>query len=71
MTASTEDARDSAPAGVLSSFEEPEFRKVWFGAVLFGLGMWMERLAIGWFVLDELGSVFLAALSFAIRTVPR
>jgi predicted MFS family arabinose efflux permease len=30
----------------------------------------MERLAIGWFVLDESGSVFLAALSFAIRTVP-
>jgi len=70
MTASTENARDSAPAGVLSSFEEPEFRTVWLGAVFFGLGMWMERLAIGWFVLDESGSVFLAALSFAIRTVP-
>lgn len=69
MTASTEGPRP-APAGILSSFEEPEFRTVWFGAVLFGLGMWMERLAIGWFVLDESGSVFLAALSFAIRTVP-
>ena len=43
---------------------------MWLGAVLFGLGIWMERLAIGWFVLDETGSVFLAALSFAIRTVP-
>ncbi len=58
------------PPGPLSSFEEPEFRKVWLGAVLFGLGMWAERLAIGWFVLDETGSVFLAALSFAIRTLP-
>lgn len=43
---------------------------MWLGAVLFGFGMWMERLAIGWFVLDETGSVFLAALSFAIRTIP-
>jgi len=58
------------PPGLLASFEEPEFRRVWVGAVLFGLGMWMERLAIGWFVLDETGSVFIAALSFSIRTVP-
>lgn len=58
------------PSGLLASFAESEFRKVWFGAVLFALGMWIERLAIGWFVLDQSGSVFLAALSFAIRTVP-
>jgi MFS family permease len=56
--------------GILASFDEPEFRKAWLAAVLFGLGMWMERLAIGWFVLDETGSVFLAALSFAVRTIP-
>ena len=59
----TSEATLEAPGrpGVLASFDEPEFRTVWFGAVLFGLGMWMERLAIGWFVLDETGSVFLAA----------
>mgnify|MGYP001238210424 CR=1 FL=1 len=57
-------------SGLVASFAEPDFRKVWFGAVLFALGMWIERLAIGWFVLDQSGSVFLAALSFAIRTVP-
>lgn len=71
MTTSPEAAVDDpGRPGMLASFEEPEFRTVWFGAVLFGLGMWMERLAIGWFVLDETGSVFLAALSFAIRTIP-
>ena len=32
--------------------------------------MWIEWLAIGWFVLDETGSVLLAALSFAIRAIP-
>ena len=76
MTASTEDRSEvdetGVPArpGVFASFEEREFRKAWLGAVLFGLGMWMERLATGWFVLNETGSVFLAALTFAIRTIP-
>lgn len=56
--------------GFFASFAEPAFRTAWLGAVLFGLGVWMERLAIGWFVLNETGSVFLAALSFAVRTIP-
>ena len=71
MTASVDDpANVPARSGVFASFEEPEFRRVWLGAVLFALGMWMERLAVGWFILDETDSVFLAALSFAVRTVP-
>ena len=56
--------------GLLASFAEREFRKVWGSAVLFGLGMWAERVAVGWFVLDTTESVFLTALSFAIRTMP-
>jgi len=56
--------------GLLASFDEPEFRKVWGAAVLFGLGLWAERVAVGWFVLDATGSVLLTALSFAIRTIP-
>jgi MFS family permease len=71
MSSDTEPGTTGAtPPSLLASFEHPEFRKAWLGAVLFGLGMWMERLAVGWFVLDETGSVFLAALSFAIRTIP-
>ena len=70
----TIEGRDPAsPAdrpGIFASFEEPVFRTTWIGAVLFGLGVSMERLAIGWFVLDETGSILLAALSFAVRTVP-
>lgn len=71
MTTSTENqSNGTATPGVLASFEEPEFRKAWLGAVLFALGMWIEWLAIGWFLLNETGSVFLAALSFGIRTIP-
>ena len=61
---------DGTHQGILASFSEPAFRKVWLGSLLFGLGTWVERLATGWFVLEETDSVFLAAVSFAIRTVP-
>ena len=68
--AHTTEAADRPASGVFSSFEEPAFRRVWLGAALYALGTWMERLAIGWFVLDVTGSVFLAALSLGIRSVP-
>jgi MFS family permease len=70
IAGSDDQAAVATTSGVLASFAEPDFRRAWLGAVLFGLGMWMEQLAIGWFVLNETDSVFLAALSFAIRTVP-
>ena len=64
------EGQTTAGSGVFASFREPAFRRVWFGAVLFALGIWTERLAVGWFVLDVTGSVFLAALSLGIRSVP-
>lgn len=48
----------------------PAFRRIWLAAILDGFGNWMERLAVGWFVLNVTGSVFLAALSFAVRSAP-
>ena len=57
-------------SGVFASFHAPGFRRVWFGAVLFSLGLWIERLVVGWFVLDVTGSVLLAALSLGIRGIP-
>ncbi len=69
MTTTHEDvARD--PGGMFASFRAPGFLRVWIGAVLFALGIWIERLAVGWFVLDVTGSVFLAALSLGIRSIP-
>ena len=60
----------AAASGVFALFRVPRFRRVWLGAVLFALGFWMERLAVGWFVLDLTGSVLLAALSLGIRAIP-
>ena len=60
----------AAASGAFASFRVPRFRRVWLGAVLFALGFWMERLAVGWFILDLTGSVLLAALSLGIRAIP-
>ena len=46
------------------------YRRLVIGAVLFALGQWMERLAIGWLVFDTTGSVFLTALAWSLRTMP-
>ncbi len=66
----TLDAGGTGAGGAFASFRVPRFRRVWLGAVLFALGFWMERLAVGWFVLDVTGSVLLAALSLGIRAIP-
>ncbi|MYE47369.1 MAG: MFS transporter [Chloroflexi bacterium] len=60
----------TATGGAFASFRAPGFLRVWLGAVLYAFGIWIERLAIGWFVLDTTGSVLLAALSLGIRSIP-
>ncbi len=47
-----------------------EFRRVWLATVLLSLGNWTERLVVGFFVLEQSGSVFLTAASFAARQAP-
>ncbi len=55
---------------LLEPLRQPAFRRAWLAAVLDGFGTGIERLAVGWFVLDATGSVFLTALSFAARAAP-
>ncbi len=47
-----------------------DFRRVWFATILLSLGNWTERIVVGFFVLDQSGSVFLTAASFAARQAP-
>ncbi|MEI6665889.1 MAG: MFS transporter, partial [Chloroflexota bacterium] len=49
---------------------EPAFRWLCTANYIDAIGTWLERLAVGWFVLDTTGSVFLTALSFAARSAP-
>jgi MFS family permease len=57
-------------ATLVELLEISAYRRLVIGAVLFALGQWMERLAIGWFVFDTTGSVFLTALAWSVRTMP-
>lgn len=62
-----------APAArvrALDALRHPAFRRLCTATYIDAFGTWMERLAVGWFVLDTTGSVFLAALSFAARSAP-
>ena len=43
----------------------PTFRRLWASSLGYALSFSMERIAIGWFVFDMTGSIFLTALSFA------
>lgn len=52
------------------AFQNAAYRRLWYASAVLAFGFWMERLAVGWFVLETTGSVFLTALSFAVRSAP-
>lgn len=62
--------RTRARARAWDALANPAFRRLCAGSYLDAFGTWTERLAVGWFVLNTSGSVFLAALSFAARSAP-
>ena len=57
-------------ARLFIAFQYPLFRRLFAAQLLFGFANWMNRLAVGWIVLDQTGSAFLTALSFAAQTAP-
>ncbi|MDA1256763.1 MAG: MFS transporter [Chloroflexi bacterium] len=67
-TASVAPARPHT--GAFRSLHNSGFRWLWASGLMIGFGNWMQRLTIGWLVLDQTGSVFLTAASFAIRSAP-
>jgi MFS family permease len=54
----------------LATFRSPAYRRVWLAGVLLARATWAERLAVGWLVLTATDSVFLTAVSFAVRLAP-
>lgn len=53
-----------------AAFEYPSFRLVWLGSNFVALGIWAERLAVGWLVLEQTESVLLSAATFAAGSAP-
>ncbi len=53
-----------------AAFEYPAYRLLWFSANFVALGIWAERLAVGWLVLEQTDSVLLSAATFAAGSAP-
>ncbi len=53
-----------------AAFSYPSFRLLWFSANFVALGIWAERLAVGWLVLEQTDSVLLSAATFAAGSAP-
>ena len=70
LTASVAGLAGGCTFRVPRAFGYPGYPRLWFAALLLMFSTWMERLAIGWLVLDATDSVFLSALSFAAGIAP-
>ncbi|MPZ98089.1 MAG: MFS transporter [Dehalococcoidia bacterium] len=70
VTASVAALRAGRAPRALRAFGYPGYPRLWSAALLLMFSTWMERLAIGWLVLDATDSVFLSALSFAVGIAP-
>lgn len=53
-----------------AAFDYPAFRLLWLSANFVALGIWAERLAVGWLVLEQTDSVLLSAATFAAGSAP-
>lgn len=53
-----------------AAFEHRAFLLLWFSANFVALGIWAERLAVGWLVLEQTNSVLLSAATFAAGSAP-
>lgn len=53
-----------------AAFQYPAFRLVWLSSNFVALGIWAERLAVGWLVLEQTDSVLLSAATFAAGSAP-
>ena len=60
----------STVARIAELFAVPGYARLWTGAVLFALGAWTERVAIGWYVFDKTDSAFITAMATAAFIAP-
>ena len=52
------------------SFAYRDFRFLWAGTLLWAVAVWMQRIAISWFVLELTDSPLLVALAYSLPQVP-
>lgn len=71
MPESTQDTPQSPPAtGLLRAARHRPFRQLWVTSIVSNFATWMNRLAVGWFVLDQTGSALLTTVSYTVQSAP-
>ncbi|MCK9496893.1 MAG: MFS transporter [Dehalococcoidia bacterium] len=55
---------------VTELFSVSGYRPLWLGAVLFALGAWSERVAVGWYVFETTDSAFITSLATTAFIAP-
>ena len=64
------DTAKSDQSGLLRAARHKSFRQLWGAAVVAGFANWMNRVAVGWFVLDQTDSAFLTTLAYTVQSAP-
>jgi MFS family permease len=54
----------------LRVFRNSGYRRLWAGITVNGFAIWINRVAVGWFVFDQTNSALLTAISFAMQSAP-
>ncbi len=62
--------RESIPTGLLRAARYRPFRQLWTASIVGGFAQWMNRLAVGWFVLDQTGSALLTTIAYTVQSAP-
>ena len=57
-------------SALLRAARHRPFRQLWAGSIIAGFAQWMNRLAIGWFVLDQTGSALLTTIAHTVQSAP-
>lgn len=51
-------------------FEVSGFRRLWLGAVLTATALWMDRVAVGWYIFSVTDSAFLTSAAVSAQMGP-
>ena len=60
----------SVPSGLLRAAHHKPFRQLWVATIVAGFANWMNRLAVGWFVLDQTDSALLTTITYTAQSAP-
>ena len=61
---------DSESTSLFRAARHKPFRQFWVASIVAGFANWMNRLAVGWFVLDQTDSALLTTITYTAQSAP-